>query len=83
MQVRFRSNFAYVDDRLPDGEVVKLCRLRYVGDADRDVHLVRDNYATHKTPEIRRRLIRHSRFHLHYVPTGSSWLNIVEPGWRG
>lgn len=35
VQVRFRSNFAYVDGRLPDGEVIKLCRLRYIGSASR------------------------------------------------
>lgn len=33
MQVRFRTNFAYVDGRLPDGEIIKLCRLRYAGSA--------------------------------------------------
>jgi len=43
-----------------------------------DVHLVLDNYATHKTPEIKRWLVRHPRFHLHFIPTGSSWLNLVE-----
>ncbi|QBI20617.1 IS630 family transposase [Egibacter rhizosphaerae] len=43
-----------------------------------DVHLVLDNYATHKTPEIQRWLLRHPRFHLHFTPTGASWLNLVE-----
>jgi transposase len=46
--------------------------------ADHDVHLILDNYATHKTPEIRRWLARHPRFHLHFTPTSSSWLNLVE-----
>jgi transposase len=46
--------------------------------AAHDVHLVLDNYATHKTPEIRRWLARHPRFHLHFTPTSSSWLNLVE-----
>jgi transposase len=45
---------------------------------DLDVHLVVDNYATHKTPEIQRWLIRHPRFHLHFTPTYSSWLNLIE-----
>ncbi len=45
---------------------------------EHDVHLVLDNYATHKTPEIRRWLVRHPRFHLHFTPTSSSWLNLVE-----
>jgi transposase len=43
-----------------------------------DVHLVLDNYATHKTPDIMRWLLRHPRFHLHFTPTSSSWLNVVE-----
>jgi transposase len=43
-----------------------------------DVHLVMDNYATHKTPEIRRWLTRRPRFHVHFTPTSSSWLNLVE-----
>jgi transposase len=42
------------------------------------VHLVCDNYATHKTDTIQRWLIAHPRFHLHFVPTSSSWLNQVE-----
>jgi transposase len=46
--------------------------------AEHDVHLILDNYATHKTPEIRRWLARHPRFHLHFTPTSSSWLNLVE-----
>jgi transposase len=43
-----------------------------------DVHLVLDNYATHKTPAIKTWLLAHPRFHLHFTPTGSSWLNLVE-----
>ncbi|MGW2846263.1 IS630 family transposase [Streptomyces sp. NPDC001274] len=43
-----------------------------------DVHLVCDNYATHNTAEIRAWLGRHPRFHVHFTPTGSSWLNQVE-----
>ncbi|MEU2780157.1 IS630 family transposase [Streptomyces sp. NPDC007162] len=43
-----------------------------------DVHLVCDNYATHKTPAIKKWLLAHPRFHLHFTPTGSSWLNLVE-----
>ena len=46
--------------------------------AELDVHLVLDNYATHKTPAIRRWLAAHPRFHLHFTPTGASWLNLVE-----
>ena len=43
-----------------------------------DLHLVLDNYATHKTPAVKRWLLRHPRFHLHFTPTSSSWLNLVE-----
>src|ERR1035441_3734315 len=43
-----------------------------------EVHLVCDNYATRNTPEIRTWLARHPRFHVHFTPTGSSWMNQVE-----
>jgi transposase len=44
---------------------------------DLDLHLVLDNYATHKTPAIHQWLLKHPRFHLHFTPTSSSWLNLV------
>ena len=44
----------------------------------RDVHLVLDNYATHKTPEVKAWLEKHPRFKLHFTPTSASWLNLVE-----
>ena len=43
-----------------------------------DVHLIVDNASTHKTPLIHRWLVRHPRFHVHFTPTGSSWINLVE-----
>src|SRR5919109_4944143 len=43
-----------------------------------ELHLVCDNYATHKTPAIKTWLLRHPRFHLHFTPTSASWLNLVE-----
>jgi transposase len=43
-----------------------------------DLYLVLDNYATHKTPEVKKWLLRHPRFHLHFTPTSSSWMNLVE-----
>ena len=43
-----------------------------------DLHLIVDNYATHKTPAVKRWLKRHARFHLHFTPTSGSWLNMVE-----
>lgn len=45
---------------------------------DLDLHLILDNYGTHKTPAIRRWLARHPRFHVHFTPTSASWLNLVE-----
>lgn len=46
--------------------------------ADLDVHLILDNYGTHKTSLIQRWLVQHPRYHLHFTPTGSSWINLVE-----
>jgi transposase len=46
--------------------------------ADRDIHLVIDNYGTHKTPLIQRWLAKRPRFHVHFTPTYGSWLNLVE-----
>ena len=58
-----RSFFATIDAAVPD---------------ELELHLVLDNYGTHKTPAIKRWLLRHPRFHLHFTPTGGSWLNLVE-----
>ncbi len=52
-----------IDEEVPDGL---------------DVHLILDNYSTHKTLSVQRWLARHPRFHVHYTPTYSSWLNLVE-----
>ncbi len=43
-----------------------------------DIHCIVDNYATHKKQEVRDWLIKHPRFHFHFIPTSSSWLNLVE-----
>ena len=59
----FKKFLNRIDDEVPD---------------DLDVHLILDNYATHKTPDIQRWLLRHPRFHLHFTPTSGSWLNMVE-----
>ena len=45
---------------------------------DQDLHLVMDNYATHKTPEVKTWLAQHPRFQVHFTPTSGSWLNLVE-----
>ena len=47
-----------------------------------DLHLIVDNYATHKHPKVKAWLKRHRRFHLHFIPTSSSWLNLVERWFR-
>lgn len=46
------------------------------------LHLILDNYATHKHPAVQRWLKRHPRFHLHFTPTSSSWLNLIERWFR-
>ena len=46
--------------------------------AQLEVHLIADNYATHKHPRVKAWLARHPRYHIHYTPTYSSWLNQVE-----
>ncbi len=51
-------------------------------DAAFDIHLIADNYATHKHPNVQRWLKRHPRFHMHFIPTSSSWLNIIERFFR-
>ena len=75
-----------------DGTVVGRCMqqhrhqefIRFLNALDRDipagklVHAILDNYAAHKTPEVRRWLARHPRWTFHFTPTSSSWLNAVE-----
>lgn len=47
-----------------------------------DLHLIVDNYSTHKHPKVRRWLARHPRLHVHFTPTSSSWMNLVERFFR-
>ncbi len=75
-----------------DGKVIGACMprhrhrefLRFLRHIDRqtpaelDLDLIVDNYATHKTPAVKRWLKAHPRFHLHFTPTSASWLNMVE-----
>jgi transposase len=62
--------------------------LRFLKHIDRQtpaglaLHLIADNYGTHKHPEVKHWLSRHPRFHMHFVPTSSSWLNLVERFFR-
>jgi transposase len=62
--------------------------LAFLRQIDRDtpvgleLHLIADNYSTHKHPKVKAWLARHPRFHMHFVPTSSSWLNLVERFFR-
>jgi len=47
-----------------------------------ELHLIVDNYATHKHPKVKAWLKRHKRFHVHFIPTSSSWLNVIERFFR-
>jgi transposase len=47
-----------------------------------DIHLIADNYATHKHEKVKRWMKRHRRFHVHFIPTSSSWLNLIEQFFR-
>ena len=49
---------------------------------DKTLHLICDNYATHKHPNVRQWLEKHPRFHMHFTPTSASWLNMVERFFR-
>ena len=79
-----------------DGTVISMCDDRHrhqewlqflrvidqVTPAGKDIHLIADNYATHKHAKVQRWLKRHPRFHVHFTPTSSSWLNMVERFFR-
>ena len=79
-----------------NGEVYGLCQERHrhqewlkflrlldqTMPAHLDLHLIGDNYATHKHPKVQRWLQRHPRFHMHFTPTSASWLNMVERFFR-
>ncbi len=79
-----------------DGRVVGQCRsrhrhqewLKFLRRLDREfppaltLHVVLDNYGTHKSPEVRKWLASHPRFVCHFIPTSSSWLNMVERWFR-
>jgi transposase len=86
--------FAALD--VAEGVVIEACMSRHrhqewikflkhidaATDPKSQLHLVADNYATHKHPKVRRWLARHPRFHMHFTPTSSSWLNLVERWFR-
>ena len=71
------------DDRHRHQEWLKFLRaIDYVVPEDKQIHMIVDNYATHKHPRVQRWLDRHPRFHMHFTPTGCSWLNMVERFFR-
>ena len=49
-----------------------------VGPSDQDIHLIMDNYGTHKTEKVRAWFATRPRYHVHFTPTSASWLNLVE-----
>ena len=79
-----------------EGEVISMCDdrhrhqewlkfLRVIDDIvppEKQIHMIVDNYATHKHPKVERWLRRHPRFHMHFTPTSCSWLNMVERFFR-
>jgi len=79
-----------------DGTVISMCDdhhrhqewlkfLRVIDDvtpAGKQVHLIADNYSTHKHAKVQRWLKRHPRFHVYFTPTSASWLNMVERFFR-
>ncbi|HLJ86954.1 MAG TPA: IS630 family transposase [Candidatus Angelobacter sp.] len=71
------------DDRHRHQEWLKFLRaIDWVVPADLQIHMIVDNYSTHKHPKVQRWLQRHPRFHMHFTPTGCSWLNMVERFFR-
>ncbi len=82
--------FAAID--MAEGRVISSCMprhrhqewIKFLRQIDRqtskelELHLIADNYSTHKHPKVRAWLKRHRRFHMHFIPTSSSWLNVIE-----
>lgn len=62
-QQEFIKFLNYIDQRVPEGQ---------------QVHLIVDNYATHQTPAVKRWFARRPHYHVHFTPTGASWLNLIE-----
>jgi transposase len=93
---RYGTTTLFAALNMLDGKVIGECRPRHRSDdflaflrqieratpSALDLHLIVDNYGTHKSKLVRDWLMHHRRFHLHFTPTGSSWLNMVER-WLG
>jgi transposase len=92
--VRHGTTSLFAALNVATGEVIGKCHrrhrhqefLRFLEEIDAkvakgpgvEIHLVLDNYATHKTPAVKRWFLRHPEYHLHFTPTSGSWLNQVE-----
>ncbi len=90
--VRHGTTSLFAALEVATGKVIGKCQrrhrsrefLQFLEELDRQlpaaqpVHLVMDNYGTHKTPKVKRWFLRHPRYHLHFTPTSASWLNQVE-----
>lgn len=90
--VRHGTTTLFAALNVADGTVIGHCQARHRHSAwlkflrlldeqtpaGRDLHLILDNYATHKHPKVKAWLKKHPRFHLHFTPTSASWLNMVE-----
>ena len=94
--VRHGTTTLFAALNVADGKVIAQCQGRHRHQewlkflqqldretaADRDLHLILDNYATHKHPKVKAWITKHPRFHLHFTPTSASWLNMVERFFR-
>ncbi|MBL8236983.1 MAG: IS630 family transposase [Bryobacterales bacterium] len=93
---RYGTTTLFAAMNTASGKVISLCQqrhrhqewlkfLRLIDDATpagKQIYLIADNYATHKHDKVQRWLNRHPRFHVHFTPTSSSWLNMVERFFR-
>jgi len=94
--VRHGTTTLFAALNVADGKVIGQCQARHRHQewlqflklieaqtpAGRQLHLILDNYATHKHPKVQSWLAKHPRFHLHFTPTSASWLNMVERFFR-
>lgn len=94
--VRHGTTTLFAALNVADGKVIGQCQARHRHQewlkflklideqtpVDRQLHLILDNYATHKHPKVKAWMARHPRFHLHFTPTSASWLNMVERFFR-
>ena len=81
---------------IANGEVMGTCKQKHTHEQwlqflklikrknpkDKDIHIICDNYATHKHPKVKEWLEKNKRFHMHFTPTSASWLNMVERFFR-